>query len=129
MKLSLSLTSLLVLAAVLVCVVGDDIDAFKATLLSLCDANMDGVFGDCCRSNNNGQDIAEIRDLPDCFGTVVSHDGFVYDLFASNTMCLSPLNELASRSSFIKEKELTTIPAGAFSGLSSLETLQLRSVR
>ena len=72
MKLSLSITSFLALATILTCAAGDGLSALKATLLSLCAANENGVFGNCCLDNNNGQDIAAISDLPACFGKVTT---------------------------------------------------------
>ena len=87
MKRLLSLSPLLLLAAVLACAAADDLEALKATLLKLCGANTEGMFGSCCRAKNNGQDITAISSLSSCFGsTEMADSSTIKNLFATNGM-------------------------------------------
>ena len=86
MKLFLLISSFLALAMVLACAAADDLVALKTTLQSLCDANKDGAYGSCCGSNNDGQDITAISDLPNCFGTVKTSAGTIMTLFVPTSM-------------------------------------------
>ena len=86
MKLSLVATSLLALTTVLVSAAIQDIDVsvLKAAVQKLCAANEGGVFGTCCRENNNGEDIASVYGLPSCFGSIkTTTAGGVQDLFVT----------------------------------------------
>ena len=86
MKLSLLMSSSLVLAAVLACAAADDLTALKTTLQSLCDANKGGIYGTCCAANNNGQDITSISALSSCFGAVTTNSDAITKLFAPTSM-------------------------------------------
>ena len=78
MKLLLSsYFSFLALAAVLTCATGGEVDALKGTLQKLCHANKDGAYGSCCASNNNGQNIKTIVELPSCFGGATTENGVI----------------------------------------------------
>ena len=93
MKLSLPISSFLLLAAVLICASGDYLASLKATLLKLCAANTEGEFGTCCSTNNNGQDVTSTSALPSCFGsTDTTESGAITKLFAQKRDSL-PLNE------------------------------------
>ena len=89
MKFPVAVYSLLVLAMVLAWAAGNDLDALKATIQSLCTANKNGAFGTCCVDNNDGQEITEIRGLPSCFGTVQTATSFdeISALFVSGAAC------------------------------------------
>ena len=123
MPLSLHIPTFLALVAVLACAAGDDLVAFKATLQKLCEANKDGAYGTCCSKNNDGQNIASISALPTCLGSTYVSNNLVQRLFVSNTACSSEI--CCECFCYIQSKGLTTIPSGAFSGLSSLVFLQL----
>ena len=87
MKLFLTLSPFLVLAAVLACAAADELAVLKATLLNLCTVNTAGAFGDCCAASNNGQDLTAVNALPACFGSVTATtDGNIQKLFASNAV-------------------------------------------
>ena len=86
MKLSLFITSFVVLAAVLNFAAADDLAALKTTLQILCDVNKGGAYGSCCASNNNGQDITTTSSLPNCFGTVTTSGGIITKLFVPSSM-------------------------------------------
>ena len=93
MKLSLLISSFLILAAVLTCAAADDLVALKATLQKLCSANQHGTYGACCAVNNNGQDISSIDGLSKCFGAVTASANTITKLFVPSSMC-SLLDEL-----------------------------------
>ena len=87
MKLSLLISSFLVIAAVLTCTAANDLAALKTTLQKLCDANKDRLYGSCCASNNNGQGITSIKGLPKCFGSLTASGDTITKLFVPNSMC------------------------------------------
>ena len=89
MKLSLSVFSFLVLAALLACAAADDIVALKAALSAICAVNRMGEFGYCCAISNNGQSIATVDSLPPGFGSLVTtSDGTIKGLFVLNLALL-----------------------------------------
>ena len=124
MRSSLVVSSFLLLATVLVCAAGDDLDALKATFLKLCTANTEGKFGACCLANNNWQDITAINGTSVCLDVIVtaSTSGAIQKLFVVNVICFLGMMWGSHRT--IRRGELTTIPAGAFSELPSLVFLQ-----
>ena len=90
MKLFPTISSFLVLAAVLACAAADDLTVLKTTLQKLCDANKGGTYGSCCASYNNGQDITEIKSMPRCFGSTFSSSGTtIQKLFVSSVWTLA----------------------------------------
>ena len=137
MNLSLCVSLFLLLATVLACASGEDVDfaALKATLLKMCAANEAGSFGSCCRSNNNGQDIASTDSLPKCFGSIAATtaNGAIQKLFVSKAcpvlFFLFVFLRIGNRTSYMESRGLTVIPSGAFSGLTSLASLRALSVR
>ena len=123
MKLSLLISSFLVLAAVLTCTAANDLAALKTTLQKLCDANKNRLYRSCCTSNNNGQDITSISSLPSCFGSLTASGDTITKLFVPNSMC--PFGCIFLEfSSDILNKGLAAIPSGTFSGLTSLTSLR-----
>ena len=94
MKLSLSISSFLVLAAVLACAAGDDLSGLGDVLEAMCRGNEWEKYYDCCKAHEKWLDNMT-DDVPACFGSVTVINGTIQKLFVSNAMRF-PLNLLTT---------------------------------
>jgi len=110
---------------------GDDTEAFRHTLSSLCELNKVGVFADCCST----VDLSSVTMYTgwDCFARNVKYKGdFITELnfmkrniTSLGTGSFSSLTGLKSLTFY--SNGIASIDSGAFNGLSSLVSLELSS--
>ena len=101
MKLSLSISSFLVLAAVLACAAGDDLSGLGDVLEAMCRGNEWEKYYDCCKAHEKWLDNMT-DDVPACFGSVTVINGTIQKLFVSKCDAL-PLEFTDNRTATYKE--------------------------
>ena len=110
---------MMVLLVAVLCVLGDDTQALRDTLSSLCSLNQNGAFGSCCESHDINSVTLDSSETWNCFlSSLSSTSNSITYLFVIHMI----IYDLHISRSF-GNKGLSTLENGVFSSLTNLKSL------
>ena len=99
----------------------DDTQALRNAVKCLCQVNTAGKFASCCASYSNGDSISLSGN--DCFFSSLVLDSSKQYVNIMFVICFFYSIFITIHNNRMNNKEITSIPSGCFSSLSSLSTL------